>query len=253
MKCGDIIKALKEISKYFICEEFENFVLIETPFEYPDGDPIQLYFLRDPDGKIVLSDFGETLSYLSTSRFDLFSSKRREKVLSQILRSANVKLRNGELRIEDPEDLVNSIIKLTETCLRIGDLIYSHRIRGIPAFKEQVSGFLLENDVKFIEDFQTEGSSGSKYRVDFYLYVEPPGLLQTLSSRSEGYADVLISKTFTMWYDLKEKDGRCKYLTLIDDTRDVWKQTKLGLLGRISDIYYWSKKEELLEVLLPKL
>lgn len=247
MKCEDIIRAIRELNKYFTCEEFENFILVDTPFEYPDGDPIQLYFFRDSNGKIVLSDFGETLSYLLINRFDPFSSKRREKVLNQILRSVNIKLKNGELRIENPTDVAASIIKLTEACLRVSDLIFSHRMRGAPAFKEQVSSFLLENNVRFTEDFYEEGSTGSKYRIDFYLYVEPPSLLQTLSSRSEGYADILVSKTFTMWYDLKEKDGQYRYLTLIDDTRDVWKPTKLELLKRVSNVYYWSKKEELLE------
>ena len=56
-----------------------------------------------------------------------------------------------------------------------------------------------------------------------------------------------------MWYDLnlkrllngKNADYRC--MTLIDDTRDVWKKSKLKLLEDFSDVYFWSEKEKLVE------
>lgn len=250
MTCNEIKKAIYKIGEYFECEEFDKFILVDTPFDYPDGDPIQIFVIKEGNN-IVLTDFGETLSYLTTNRFDVFSSKKREKTFNMILKGSGVKFKKGELRIENPESITSGILKLIEACLRVSDLVFIQRVRVGAAFKEQVSDFLLENNISFKEDYFIEGSTGESYRVDFFLYVEPSsGLLQTLSSRTESYAKILITKTFTMWFDLKEKDGRYRYFSLIDDTKDVWESAMLKLLDRVSEVYFWSKKEEFLKSLV---
>jgi hypothetical protein len=68
-------------------------------------------------------------------------------------------------------------------------------------------------------------------------------LLQTLSSGSSGYADVLVSRTVRMWFDVSRADGRFDYVSLIDDSADVWRSTQLEVLGDLSGVVAWGDRD----------
>lgn len=49
----------------FDCADVNGFVRIRTPYLYPDGDIIDLYW-KEQNGQQILTDLGETLRWLET-------------------------------------------------------------------------------------------------------------------------------------------------------------------------------------------
>ena len=52
-----------QLEATFHCETVGEYVLIRTPFIFPDGDAIDLYWQNSPNGQVV-SDLGETYGWL---------------------------------------------------------------------------------------------------------------------------------------------------------------------------------------------
>jgi hypothetical protein len=47
----------------FTCEPVDQYMRIQTPYLYPDGDVIDI-FCKESDGIVTLTDLGETLRWL---------------------------------------------------------------------------------------------------------------------------------------------------------------------------------------------
>lgn len=57
--------------------EVNGFVRIRTPYLYPDGDVIDLYW-KEHNGQQILTDLGETLRWLETQSPSKQLSKKQE-------------------------------------------------------------------------------------------------------------------------------------------------------------------------------
>jgi hypothetical protein len=56
---------------------------------------------------------------------------------------------------------------------------------------------------------------------------------------------------FTVWSDLSYLQERnYKFISLFDDTIDIWKLENITLLEQVSNVAYWSRKAEFQEMLL---
>ncbi|MGH7928243.1 MAG: DUF1828 domain-containing protein, partial [Candidatus Binatia bacterium] len=53
----------EKIGELFTCSEVNGYVRIRTPYLYPDGDVIDLFF-SEKNGSYTLTDLGETLGWL---------------------------------------------------------------------------------------------------------------------------------------------------------------------------------------------
>jgi|Deesub1362A_J573_1020465.scaffolds.fasta_scaffold16609_1 hypothetical protein len=252
MICEKVEKMLSNLPEMFECIKENDHIIISTPFEYPDGDLIQLYVLQR-NGHIVLSDLAETIRHLLDYDFDIFSSKKREKLFYEIVRNLNVIYFKGELRthVHSPDEFNDALVRLSEAAFRVSDLIFTFRVGARVTFKDEVSEFLTELNVEFQENYLTIGKSGKSYKIDFYIESpKKPDLMLTLSTWSKTYAEQLVSRTVRIWFDIQRIDGRYNYITLIDDTSDVWMAEHFDLLEDLSEVFVWSKRDELKEVLI---
>jgi hypothetical protein len=56
---------------------------------------------------------------------------------------------------------------------------------------------------------------------------------------------------FTVWSDLSYlQERKYKFISLFDDTIDIWKLENITLLEQVSNVAYWSRKAEFQEMLL---
>ena len=54
-----------QMGELFRCAEVGNYIRIRTPFMYPDGDYIDVFWERTAnDATVTLSDLGETIRWL---------------------------------------------------------------------------------------------------------------------------------------------------------------------------------------------
>lgn len=86
--------------------------------------------------------------------------------------------------------------------------------------------------------------------MDFYISVpHRPRLVETLSSRSRSYANTLVSRVVRTWHDLLRVDGRYGYVSLVDDSTDVWRAEWFDQLADLSEVVVWSEWERLPAIL----
>ncbi|GKT08571.1 DUF1828 domain-containing protein [Desulforhabdus sp. TSK] len=98
------------------------------------------------------------------------------------------------------------------------------------------------------------GRSGRVYTIDFHTFsLQKTALICTLSTGGKASAKRLAEHVVTTWHDLSySKVGReaQSFISLFDDTIDVWSSEDFNLLETLSDIAYWSKPDDFTDQLL---
>lgn len=70
--CPDLIALCQQATECdFLCYAEDDYVVIETSYEYSDGDCIFLYLRKNSKGVIHLTDFGESARHVSIYNIDL--------------------------------------------------------------------------------------------------------------------------------------------------------------------------------------
>ena len=74
-----------------------------TPFERPDGDYIELQLSSEDDGRVTISDCGDTTNFLFASGLDVDSQSLRDS-LSTIASSYSVDITENEICLSVSQD-----------------------------------------------------------------------------------------------------------------------------------------------------
>ncbi|MGQ9626585.1 MAG: DUF1828 domain-containing protein [Anaerolineae bacterium] len=244
-------KVLSSLPILFVCQEEKRGLRISTPYLYPNGDYIDLYLVETPTG-LYLTDLGETMGYLADCGISPEQSPKRLKVINDILLTQGIERFRGELRvpIEDEKKITWSVTRLSQAIVQISDLIYSLRLSALISFKEEVEEYLIEKDIPYETNYLAIGGSGEYFTVDFHIPVPKRSwMMETLSSQSQTGANLVVSKVIRMWHDLRRVNGRYGYISLIDDSAEVWKTEWFDQLADFSEVITWSEREKLLRVL----
>jgi len=244
-------KALSALPVLFECREENGRLKITTPYLYPDGDYIDLYLTETPTG-LYLTDLGETIGYLADHGISLRQSPKRQKIVNDILLTQGVELFRGELRtpLEDWDKAAWTVVRLGQAIVQVGDLVFSLRLGALSTFKEEVEEYWIESRIPYDVDYPVVGGSGESYTVDFYIPVpHRPRLVETLSSQSRSYANTLVSRVVRTWHDLLRVDGRYGYVSLVDDSTDVWRPEWFDQLANLSEVVVWGERERLPAIL----
>jgi hypothetical protein len=250
MNCRQLEKVMATLPMLFAYQEENGRYKITTPYLYPDGDYIDLYLVETPTG-LYLTDLGETMGFLADYGISLKESPKRRKILDDVLLTHGVELFRGELRVALEENKVAwAVTRLSQAIIQIGDLIFSLRLSALTTFKEEVEEYWLEACIPYEVDYLVIGGSGESYTIDFYIPTpQRPWLVETLSSRSRSYANTLVSRIIRTWHDLHRIKDRYRYVSLIDDSTDVWKPEWFDQLAVFSEVIVWSGRERLPKIL----
>ena len=244
----------RTLGALFTCSEVNNNTRIRTPFLYPDGDVIDLFY-TEPDGKPTVTDFGETLRWLRMQSLSPRRSPRQQKLVEDVCLNHGIELHNGMLmsQVKKEENLAETVIRLTQGAMRVADLWFTLRTRAIESASEEVELFFTEKGIKFERNQSLVGRSGRAWRVDFLTRMpRRNSLLYVLSTGSRAAARSLVEHVVAAWYDLsslKIGPDTLYLISLFDDTMDIWNPEDFNLVQDLSAITRWSKPDELLEVL----
>ena len=137
----------RNIGGLFTCTESVNgYVQIRTPYLYPDGDIIDLFYKEQESGEILLTDFGETTRWLRMQSFAKKRSQKQNKLIDDICQTLGIELFRGMLLVRaKPETLADDLTRLAQASIRVADLWFT--LRGnlqIPVL-EEVNPNQLEN------------------------------------------------------------------------------------------------------------
>jgi hypothetical protein len=238
----------------FSCAEINGYIRVRTPFLYPDGDVIDL-FISEREGVLTVTDLGETSRWLRMQSLSPKRSPRQQKLIEDISLNHGLEFFRGMLmsRVRQNEDLAAVIVRTAQGALRVADIWFTMRTRSVESINDEVELFLSEHQVQYERNQPLAGRSGRVWRPNFHTRTpQRSALVHVLSTGSRAAARSISEHVLTAWYDLSHLrvgPEALRFVSLFDDTMDVWSQEDFRLVEDLSTIAYWSQPDTFVELL----
>jgi len=233
----------------FIVAPKGNLFRIRTPFWYPDGGVVDI-FVKDHGTTFTLTDLGEALGWLRMQTLANRRSPKQQKLIQDICTTQGVELFKGQLtlRCDDPERFSQAVIRISQAAVRVADLWFTARTRSVESMSDEVADLLQERTIAFERSVKLSGRSGRDWTVDFQTRTpEKSALVCVLATGSRAAARRISEHVVAAWHDLSHmKTGAqpLRFVSLFDDTSDVWADEDFRLVESVSDIHHWSRPDE---------
>lgn len=240
-----------QLGLHFTCEPIDQYIKIQTPFLYPDGDVIDLFYKESGD-TITLTDLGETLGWLRMQTTVQRRSPRQRQLIAEICLTHNITFSQGmfQIQIKQSEDLIGAVMRLSQGILRVSDLWFTFRNKAGESIVDELEDLFQEHRIRFERDPHIQGRSTRIWQPNFQIKHKNHNILiGVLSTGSRAASHNLAANTSAMWHDLSHLTAGQEatfFVSLFDDTVDVWNEEDLRLVGDMSDIAYWSRSDEFL-------
>lgn len=219
--------------------------VISTPFLSLFNDTIELYAKKDED-KILFSDDGVTLKNLELVGSIISRSPKRKDLLDKILLTYGVQLKEEELVIEATE--VNAAQKkhnLISAISEINDMymLAKHTVASI--FKEDVKGYLDEQQIIYTPQFISKGSTGLEFTFDFQIaYRQKEIVIKSFNSVNK----LNLPNFLFTWEDIKSVREKITGKQVIglavinDEEKQVQSEYLEALQSKDADYILWTKR-----------
>lgn len=246
----------ENMGELFDCSPVGEYTRIRTPYLYPDGDVIDVFLDSAGNGSSTLTDLGETLGWLRTQTVSERKTDRQRRLIDDVCRTHGVELYRGMLmvRVKNFGELSEAVSRLSQAALRVSDLWFTFRNQATASINDEVEDFLSALEIQFERGERLVGRSGRAWRVDFHTRTaERSALVNVLSTGSQPSARRMAEHALSTWYDLSHLrlgPESLRFVSLFDDELDVWTPEDFGLVEDVSDVAYWSRKDEFAELLV---
>ena len=226
-----------------------NLVRIRTPFWYPDGGVVDVFVKEQANG-FTLTDLGEALGWLRMQSLGTRRSPKQQKLIQDICVTQGVELFKGQLmlRCSDPSKFSQAVVRFGQAVVRVADLWFTTRTRSVESMTDEVADLLQERTIPFERSVKLAGRSGRDWMVDFQTRTpEQSALVFVLASGSRAAARRVSEHVVAAWHDLSPlKVGAqpTRFVSLFDDTSDVWAEEDFNLVESVSDVCHWSRPDE---------
>ena len=252
MTCEEMVRSyFAELKNGFSCTIQENGrICLVTPYLYPDHDNIEI-FARPGQGRIVVSDLGETLRNLDTAGMDVCSNRNLLIAAKRLADGYGVTLEKGILlKQSSPEAVGAAVFDVISSCKAVASLIYGSRAYEPASFDDEVVDFLESNEVYPERPFETHGMSVTRYTVKMRVPM-PDGdaLLETLSPKTSGGIKSRVNAAFRLFSDIYGEYPPNRKISLVNDDPLAFKENDLKILSRVSRVFRWTDRQGFLEVL----
>lgn len=249
--CAELERGLGEL---FVCTPHAEFQRIRTPYLYPDGDHIDL-FCKSSDGVVTVSDLGETNRWLRTQTLSPRRSPKQSALIADIALTHGVEFFKGMLqaRCRPGDSIAATVTRVAQAALRVSDIWFTFRTRAVESVADEVADFLVERQFAFERAEKLAGRSGRAWVVDFHVRTpERSSLVYVLSTGSRSTARGVAEHVLAAWYDLNHLAAGPEalgFVSLFDDTADVWTPEDFKLVEPLSAVVRWSEPDRLIEQL----
>lgn len=245
--CTQLSAGLGEL---FQCEQKGEYVRIRTPFLYPDGDVIDV-FCKQSNGSFTVSDLGETLRWLKTQNVSPRRTPKQRLLIGDTCQTLGIELFRGMLtaRARTSADLAEVVLRAAQGSLRVADLWFTFRARSFESVTDEVASYLEESRIPFDRSERMPGRSGRVWTIDFHTRTQAKSsYVNVLSTASRSTARKVAEHTLAVWYDLSQArmtSDPIQFVSLFDDTADVWGDEDISLVEDLSEVCFWSRPDEL--------
>ncbi|TKC99677.1 DUF1828 domain-containing protein [Polyangium fumosum] len=246
---------VEQIGALFVCTPHAPYIRMRTPLLYPDGDVIDI-FVRPQGNAMLVTDLGESLRWLRTQTSAGRRSPKQQQMIQDVCQTHGIELFNGMLVLRDvePAKLAGAVLGLGQAASRVGDIWFTMRTRTTQSVTDDVEDLLRANELPFERGRKMRGRSGRDYSVDFEVHAPKHlSLVQVLSTGSRAATSGLVDHAYTLWSELayhKAPGNPMQFVSLFDDTVDVWAREDFKLLETVSDqIVMWSRPDAVVQAL----
>lgn len=246
----------EQMGELFRCAEVGEHTRIRTPFLYPDGDYIDVFCKRsDAEGTMTLSDLGETVRWLKMQTTSPRRSPKQNLLIQDICLTHGVEFFRGMLqaRFRPGDNLAMAITRVSQAALRTADIWFTFRTRAVESVTEEVAEYFTAIRIPHERNVTLAGRSGKNWPVNFHTRTQKrSSLVHVLSTGSRGATRRLTDHVVAAWHDLNQlKVGPepLQFVSLFDDTSDVWSDEDFKQLEDLSIIARWSEPDEFQQIL----
>lgn len=118
----------EQMGLLYSCSPVDRYLRIQTPFLYPDGDVIDIFYQGD-ENTGTLTDLGETLRWLRMQTIAQRQSPRLQQLIADTCLTHSVEQYRGMLavRVRRSEDFAANLTRLAQCALRVSDLWFTFR------------------------------------------------------------------------------------------------------------------------------
>lgn len=239
----------EKLGAMYECSEHGNLLRIRTPFWYPDGGLVDIFIKQNGD-TFTLSDLGESSGWLRLQTLSGKRSPKQQRLIQDVCLTLGVEFYKGQLmmRCNDINKLPETVHKLGQAIVRTSDIWFTTRTRSVESASDEVADFLEERTISFERSVKLAGRSGREWTVDFQTRTPTRStLVNVLATGSRAAARRITEHVVAEWHDLQSlKIGpqNVQFISLFDDTNDVWEEDEFKLVESLSEIYRWSVPEE---------
>ncbi len=249
--CAAIAANLGEM---FECKPLGERIRVRTPFLYPDGGVVDV-FVHERAGQIAVTDLGEALGWLRQQTIDGKRSPKQQRLLRDICLTLGVEVFRGQLiaRATGGAAVSDLVLRVGQAAVRAADLWFTTRTGSLEAVTDEVADYLQEQDLPYERAVKLSGRSGRDWTLDFQVLAPARNaLVFVLASGARAGARRVAEHVVAGWQDLSQfrvGPQAARFVSLFDDTSDVWSEEDFRLVESLSDIGRWSRPDEFVELL----
>ena len=257
MNITDLCAAVtRTLSPLFVCSPApQEGIRVRTPLLYPDGGVVDVFVLERGDHYIV-TDFGDALGWLGLQSVSQRRSPKQQALVQDVCQTLRIRLFNEQLVLREvPEDaLGEAVLRVAQAAVRVSDLWFTFRSQSVQTTADEVDEWLREKRIPFQRQVTKRGRSMRDWTVDFETIADNrTSLVFLLSTGARGAVHRITDHVLAGCVDLnhiKETQSNMAFVSLFDDTADVWRTEDFRLVEEYSQIARWSYPDELERILL---
>jgi hypothetical protein len=230
-----------------ITETGSNWAVISTPFIGLFNDTLEVYAKRD-NGKILMSDDGVTIKNLDLIGSPISRSPKRKDLLERILLTYGIQLQDGEFVVEATENnFAQKKHNLISAISEINDMYMMAKHTVASVFKEDVQGYLDEQQIIYTPQFISKGSTGLEFTFDFQIaYREKEIVLKSFNTLNK----LNLPNFLFTWEDIKSVRERVTNKQVIglavinDEEKEIQEEYLEALRSKNADFILWSQRHK---------
>lgn len=229
-------------------------VRVRTPLMYPDGDLVDVFVLERGDERVV-TDHGDALGWLTRRAASGKLSEGQQAILRDVCRTQGVELHGGRLlrRCAGDASVADAVERVALSAVRVADICYTFRVRTQRTVGDEVNEWLRTREFGVERQVKRLGESNREWTVDYQVRSDArTSMVLLLSTGTKGAVRRIVEHALAGWVDLDHLRGAeagLAFVSLFDDTVDVWRAEDFRLVEGVSEIARWSHREQFEEIL----
>ena len=252
MNAVTLCTALQQaVPPLFVCSPApQEGVRVRTPMLYPDGGVVDVFVLERNDGYIV-TDFGDALGWLGLQSTSRTRTSKQKALIQDVCQTLRVERFRDQLLLRnvDSDALGESVLRVAQATVRVSDLWFTIRSQALQTTADAVDEWLREREIVFEREVSKQGRSTRNWTIDFETRTaNRTCFVFLLVTGARGATRRQTEHVLAGCRDLshfKERQPDLAFVSLFDDTEDVWQPPDFSMVEEDSEIALWSHPAKL--------